>query len=26
VQDMATKYARLCGIWDAARAAQGEKA
>jgi 5-dehydro-2-deoxygluconokinase len=26
VQDMATKYARLCGIWDAARAAKGEKA
>ena len=26
VQDMATKYARLCGIWDAARAAQGDKA
>jgi 5-dehydro-2-deoxygluconokinase len=26
VQDMASKYARLCGIWDAARAAKGEKA
>jgi 5-dehydro-2-deoxygluconokinase len=26
VQDMATKYARLCGIWDAARAAKGETA
>ena len=26
VQDMATKYARLCGIWDKARSAVGEKA
>jgi 5-dehydro-2-deoxygluconokinase len=26
VQDMASKYARLCGIWDAARAAKGDKA
>ena len=26
IADMATKYARLCGIWDAARAAKGEKA
>ena len=26
VRDMATKYARLCGIWDAARAAKGETA
>ena len=26
VQAMATKYARLCGIWDAARAGKGAKA
>ena len=26
VADMASKYARLCGIWDAARAAKGETA
>ena len=26
VADMAEKYTRLCGIWDAARAVKGEKA